>query len=252
MFSITSIKNATNLGSGKLQTFVSLIAKAFILSIGWSLIDDHSLQLLNEFDRSMIIFSHTSYADFYIMILYLLAYPYDLNHIRTLVKPQPFEYLGPLLRKLGAIPATKISDKNGGAVNRIIDELKTQDRFAFLISPKGTILKNEWRSGYYYIAQEFQANLRVGGLDYEQKCVKVSKHIEFNDDERLIEKFLKEQLSSIVPLYPEMEVVKIRPHSSDRISMVDWTKLLLISILPVYFSVLFILILLGISYNKLF
>jgi 1-acyl-sn-glycerol-3-phosphate acyltransferase len=131
------------------------------------------------------------------MILYKLSYPNELNHVRTLVKPQPFEYAGWFLRKIGAIPSTRIEEKKGGAVTRIVNELKETPQCLFLISPKGTIIKSEWRSGYFVIAKELDAELIA---------------ISHNKGESVVKEYLQTQLSNIVPLFPDDEIVPIREH----------------------------------------
>jgi 1-acyl-sn-glycerol-3-phosphate acyltransferase len=146
------------------------------------------------------------------MILYKLSYPNELNHVRTLVKPQPFEYAGWFLRKIGAIPSTRIEEKKGGAVTRIVNELKETPQCLFLISPKGTIIKSEWRSGYFVIAKELDAELIAMGFDYEKKCVVASDAISHNKGESVVKEYLQTQLSNIVPLFPDDEIVPIREH----------------------------------------
>ena len=142
----------------------------------------------------------------------MLAHPNRLNTIRTLIKPQPFEYAGSLLTRIGAIPSTKVEDNNGGAVNRIVVDLNQSNKFIFLISPKGTILNKPWRSGYYHIAKSLKVPLMVAGLDYETKHVIVSNEISYNNEESVIRDFLQDKIKDIVPLFPNEEVVPIRPH----------------------------------------
>lgn len=200
---------------------LTLLARVILFTMGWSLLDDSICNQLNKYDRTVLVFSHTTYADFYILILYILAHPNRLNLIKTLVKPQPFEYAGPLLRKLGAIPATKVEDKNGGAVNRLVAELNQFDKFLFLISPKGTIINRPWRSGYYHIAKSLNAPLMVAGLDYETKQVIVSKEISYEEEEPIVREFLQNEIKKIVPLFPEEEVVPIRKHDATKRGIVN-------------------------------
>jgi len=207
---------------------LKFIARFILFSMGWQLLHNSILNRITEYDKSVLVFSHTSYSDFYILMLYLLAYPYNLSHIKTLVKPQPFAYAGKLLRAFGAIPATRVDDKNGGAVSRIVTELKQFDKFAFLISPKGSIIKREWRSGYYYIAKNLQANLIAVGLDYEKKCVIFSPDISYTKSEENIRNFLREQLKEIVPLFPDEEVVPIRSHDATKRGIVNIQRLIVI------------------------
>lgn len=212
---------------------LSWIFKAILYTLGWNLIDLDVLARLTKNNRSVIVFSHTSYIDFYILLMYLLAYPIELVPVRMLVKPDPFFYMGWILRHFGAIPATRVEDKNGGAVVRIVEELKQSPACYFLISPKGTIVKREWRSGYYHIAQLLQAPLLVAGLDYEKKCVSVSTDISYDTCEDTIESFLKKQLESIVPLYPEDEVVSIRKHNISKRTVVNWYTTIVVLVIVV-------------------
>lgn len=146
-----------------------------------------------------------------------------------MVKPQPFKYLGFILRKFGAIPSTEFGVKNGGSVERIVEELKQQDKFALLISPKGTIINSNWRSGYYYIALELNAFLMAAGLDYEKKCILISKVIQNDKPLKEIEIHLKKKLTYIVPLYPEEEVFEIRKHNENKRSIISSNRLIIMS-----------------------
>jgi len=129
------------------------------------------------------------------------------------MKPQPFEYAGWLLRRFGAVPATRVDEKNGGAVSRIVHDLKQWDKCMLLISPKGTIVKQEWRSGYYHIAKQLDAHLLVVGLDYEHKYPNASEPILLQETESDVKDLLFNDLKKIVPLFPEDEIVPIRYHT---------------------------------------
>ena len=78
---------------------VAILFRIILWCLGWQLIDSTIFTYLQQWDRLVIVFSHTSYIDFYIMVMYMLAYPRELSVIRILVKPQPFKYAGWLLRK---------------------------------------------------------------------------------------------------------------------------------------------------------
>ena len=195
-----------------LLNLISFLANIILSCLGWSWFDNDTLDQLTRYDRAVLILSHTAYIDFFFLMMYLLSSPHRLSHVRFLMKPQPFQYFGPLLTYLGAIPSTRLQDKNGGSVNRIVSEVAHSDRFLFVMSPKGTIMKRDWRSGYYHIANQLQVHLMVVGLDYEKKCLIVSDAIESTNDESTIRSFLYQRLSMIVPLFPDREVVEIRPH----------------------------------------
>lgn len=201
-----------------------VFAKGVLFIMGWQPLSESFIKQLFKHDRIIAVFSHTSYSDFYILILYLLAYPEYLYRIKTLVKPQPFAYAGRLLRSLGAIPATKVEDSNGGAVKRISEELNNYEKFTFLICPKGTILKRDWRSGYYHIAELTNSFLMVVGLDYEKKSVAFSEEISHYIEEPIVKDFLQDELKKIVPLFPECEVVDIREHDHSKRGIVDMRR----------------------------
>jgi len=208
---------------------VSLTAKIILFTMGWSFIDNDLFNQLTKHDRSVMVFSHTSYVDFYILVLYILAYPKRLHRVRTLIKPQPFEYAGSILKYLGAIPSTRVEDKDGGAVNRIVSELNSLKQCIFLISPKGTIIKRPWRSGYYHIAKQLGAKLLVTGLDYEKKCIIVSPSYSCNDySESSIQTILQSHISDIVPLFPDEEVVPIRSHDPNKRTIINNQRLALV------------------------
>ena len=181
---------------------------------------------INKYDQTVIVFNHTTYADFYILALYILAYPYQLARAKVLVKPQPFKYAGWLLRKMGCIPSTQVEEKNGGAVPRIVKEMKAAGKAFLLISPKGTIMRHEWRSGYYHIAQQLKAPIMVAGLDYEKKAVITSDyHISYNETEENIRYYLYHNLGNIVSLYPEREDFHTRVHDPKKRSLIDFKHL---------------------------
>jgi 1-acyl-sn-glycerol-3-phosphate acyltransferase len=219
----------------------SNLAKLFILIIGWKLLDSDIFATVNKHARIILIFSHTSYTDFWVLLLYLLAYPKQLTHVRTLVKPQPFRYMGWLLRRFGAIPATKVEDKQGGAVDRIVAELQSQPKWIFLISPKGTILKRDWRSGYYNIAKACNASIMVTGADYERKClVVIDPSLSMERDESEAQQILQRELATIVPLFPEEEVIAIRKHDVTRRNIMTRRRLGVIVTVIIGFSAYFL------------
>lgn len=209
---------------------LSWLSQAVLYVMGWSLLDAGTLSRISKYDRTVLVFSHTSYADFCFMILYLLAYPRELKYLRTLVKPQPFEYMGWFLRKLGAIPATKVDDKNGGAIPRIVDELKSSDKCVFLISPKGTIVRREWHSGYYYIAKALDAHFMAAGLDYEEKRVVISGDISCTEEEPVVKEYLYKELGEIVPLFPEDEIMPIRVYSHEKRGILNVGRVLAVTL----------------------
>lgn len=201
---------------------LSWIFKFVLYCMGWQPLNKEILAIIKNSRQTVCVFSHTSYWDFWIMLLYMFAHPSLWSSLNVVVKPQPFEYAGPLLRKLGCIPGTKVADKNGGSVQTIVDNLKKKPFGSILIiSPKGTIMKREWRTGYYHIARALSAPLMAIGLDFEKKNVFVSERISSSFSEPEVREFLFEELGKVVPLIPEREIMKIRNHDSSKVGVTD-------------------------------
>jgi 1-acyl-sn-glycerol-3-phosphate acyltransferase len=153
------------------------------------------------------------------MVLYYLSYPNELKNLKTLIKPDYFEYIGWFLYQIGGIPSTNIARKNGGNLVKIVDILKSSKSSQLLISPKGSIMKSEWKTGYFYIAKSLHAPLIAIGVDYDDKKINIGSLIDYQLDENEIKHKLYKDLSNIVPLYPEREMMKIRKYN--HISVID-------------------------------
>jgi 1-acyl-sn-glycerol-3-phosphate acyltransferase len=145
------------------------VARFLLKNSGWKPPSDELIEIMNKNKKLVIVYPHTSHYDGLLMILYKKAYPDFGRHIKFLIRPDLTEIplLGKFLISNGAIPSTFIQIKNGGRTKEIIDYLNTKDEFKFLISPKGTIRKSEWKTGYYYITKGTNANILALGLNYQ-------------------------------------------------------------------------------------
>jgi hypothetical protein len=192
----------------------SYIAYFLLLYLGWS---ELPLSIINRFAKPktklVCIFSHTSLWDFYILTLYLLAYPQELAMVRFLVRADFFRYgRGRVLKLLGALPASTIDENIVGGVDKVVDTLNSYDKFVFLISPKGSILKKPWKSGFYYIADKTDAKLCCVGLDYIKKEPVMTTIRGSTKDFTSYEDTcasLQNDLKEIIPLFREREIVKL-------------------------------------------
>ena len=204
---------------------LSWIFKFVLNCMGWEPMSKEMTDHLKNSRYTVCVFSHTSYWDFYVMAMYFLATPSMIGYSNVLIKPQPFKYAGWILRKLGGIPATKVEAKNGGSVGKVVEELKKKPFGSFLlISPKGTIEKKQWRSGYYHIAKALDAPLMTVGLDFERKSVYLSDRISSSEEEPEVREFLMNALVNVVPLNPEQEVVTVRSHDPKKIGLVKFEE----------------------------
>lgn len=197
-----------------------LLSKTILWMMGWYPLNQQLIDMIAKHKRLVCVFSHTSYYDFIMMVLYYLAYPEYLRNLRTLITPVYFDRLSWLLRLVGGMRAPPLYVKYNGTVLNIIKELKEMDNVYFLISPKGTILRSSWRTGYYYIAQGLECPLIALGMDYERKEVGFGNLVDQNLDETLVRDKLVKDLAEIVPLY-DQEVVEIRKHKKSNVTVLS-------------------------------
>jgi len=96
------------------------------------------------------------------------------------MKPEMFEgvwcWAAPLFRWFGFIPAPK--ERGAGGVQAIVDLLRakqaaTSKPLCFLLSPKGTIRNQPWRSGYRHIAEGLGWPIKVQGADFSNRTVRI-------------------------------------------------------------------------------
>ena len=88
---------------------LSIISQLILFFLGWSPLNWTRIRSIKKCKRAILIFSHTSYWDFWLIILYRLAYPAFLKNIYTVMKPQPFtKFYGKWLTYFNFIPASKL------------------------------------------------------------------------------------------------------------------------------------------------
>jgi 1-acyl-sn-glycerol-3-phosphate acyltransferase len=184
------------------------VAKFVLSSLGWKPLKDDVRRIIKDSKRIVLVFPHTSYMDFVIMFLYKKANPELMKNIKFLMNPAFLDkpILGPFLMSQGAIPSTPREKKNGGKTQHIINYLNNLKEYQFLISPKGTINKGEWRSGYFYITEGTKSLITVAGLDFKKGEVVVTPpqniDVPLMDRENL-EVWLKSKMKSISQRYPK-------------------------------------------------
>lgn len=178
------------------------LARTMLSLMGWEVQDIDYYRSRIPDTRTILLFSHSTYWDFVIFMLYSMACPGMLDDLYTVMKPGPFKWFGWLLRPLGFIPATN----KEGFVQKVSGELQQKNRFRLVLSPKGTRSNVDWRSGYYWIARETNAHLQVVGMDYGQRQLIIVPSRPFVDDRLLIEQNLKEDMKQITPLHPNLEL----------------------------------------------
>tara|TARA_R100000750_G_C2332495_1_gene90694 strand:- start:126 stop:740 length:615 start_codon:yes stop_codon:yes gene_type:complete len=163
-------------------------AKILLHVVGWKPLPEYMKYLLRKHDKLVMIYPHTSYWDSIWMLVYRIAYPDVLSDLVFLIRPDFLDIplLGSFLKAMGGVGASSIKTKNGGRTQDIVNSLNDKKRFHLAISPKGTIKKRDWRSGYYYIAKGTDALVTAVGYDYVKGIVEI--YSPQNENTKLLEK----------------------------------------------------------------
>jgi len=213
------------------------ISKSILYVCGWQPfeISEEQKRLIKS-GRYVVAISHTSIWDALIFLAYKYAYPDILSHALIVVKPEIYEacpvWVQNILDDIGFWKATSYDVKNGGFVASTCNQLQNKSKFLFLISPKGARENYPWRSGYYAIAKELNCDIVAAGLDYELKKLTFMDPVSIQNRTREeVEIILKEQMGSIVPLYPKNSEVKLRSFHMSRINIIASSILVIIFVL---------------------
>lgn len=91
--------------------------------------------------------------------------------VRVLGKTQLFWWpLGPLLRRLGAIPVDRSSPQ--GTIEQAIGIIRDFDRIWFTLTPEGTRKRvDKWKTGFWKIARNADVPIVMAYFDYPRKRI---------------------------------------------------------------------------------
>ena len=104
--------------------------------------------------------------------------------------------VGPLLRKLGAIPVDR---KNPVRITRqVIEAMEKSDTFHLCIAPEGTRKAvKRWKTGFHTIAKATGVPVYLGSFDWGRREIGHGPRFECSDDAmadlRKIQQFYKEK-----------------------------------------------------------
>lgn len=126
-----------------------------------------TVNIAPEAKKCVLLFApHTSTTDFLVGKMALITMGVKTTF---LIKKEMFFFpLGPILKKMGGMPVDRKH------VNKFpiyaANFVKEQEEIAFLLSPEGTRKRvNNWKKGFYYIAQEAGVPILLGYLDYRSR-----------------------------------------------------------------------------------
>jgi len=122
---------------------------------------------------------HTSNWDFLIGQLYNQSCGLKSNFLMK--KEWFFWPLGPLFRKMGGIPVWR--GKKTSMTDNLAATAKAASQFHLCVTPEGTRSRNEeWKKGFYFIAQKANIPILLYGIDYQRKLIQCTKTIIPNGD----------------------------------------------------------------------
>jgi 1-acyl-sn-glycerol-3-phosphate acyltransferase len=122
---------------------------------------------------------HTSNWDFFIGQLYIGSRGMKSHFLMK--KEWFFWPLGPLFRRIGGIPVYR--QKHTSMTDSMAATARQAREFHLCITPEGTRSRvEEWKKGFYIIAQKAGLPILLYGVDYERKLIQCTKTIIPNGD----------------------------------------------------------------------
>lgn len=187
--------------------YIALIASSLLSFFGWQPISKEFKDTFRATTQRVVIFPHTTYWDFPIMLIYALTSWSDYNSVYVVMKPQLASGpLGWFFRWLHCIPSTRREDSGKGFVKEVVDRLSRLSNYTLVIAPEGTVDRKEWRSGYFHLAKELGCPIQVMGLDYNHHCLVTKDPLVIVDNYEATEQQLKRLIATIPMLHPERSV----------------------------------------------
>ena len=140
------------------QIALSIQERMLEIIFGWK-----SLPMMPK-ERCVVVFSHTSYWDFLIWIMALKKNAYLLTN------PNYYNWTTKWFYNVfNLIPSSRIENKEGGnLVDCLVKRFRRNDS-SLILSPKGTVKKKEWKTGYYHIARGLGVKIYPLILDFEKR-----------------------------------------------------------------------------------
>lgn len=149
----------------------------------------------------LIVAPHTSAWDLVIGLAAKLALRLD---VRYLAKHTLFWWpLGALLRRTGAIPVDRRS--HHGVVEQMGREFAGRDHLLLALSPEGTRHRvEEWRTGFYRIAEQAEVPIVPVALDYGRRRVSIGPPFEPSGDMSSDVRQLEAFFAGVTARHPEL------------------------------------------------
>ena len=183
---------------------LSCAAKWVLIILGWNINYNIKDKVSAISKKAVLIYPHSSYSDYFIFCLYY--YAFNMENFYTIMAERfiPFESMCPYLIPAPDFAVRNYIEKGYGRfrsicyawldrikgrekesnykrinfVSQVCDNIRNKESYYILISPTGSITKDDWKTGYYYIAKDLEVPIIVVGVDYEKKSGVVSKSVD--------------------------------------------------------------------------
>jgi len=157
------------------NAFTRALGRGLLRLFGWRVVG-------NPPDASHFIVSaapHTSNLDGLLFLIATFAMGFDLHWIgkHTLFNG----FWGPMLRWMGGIGIDR--RQSGGMVEQVANQFRARAELVLVIAPEGTRSRtDQWKSGFYRMAQAANVPISLGFMDYASKRVGFGPTIEVSGD----------------------------------------------------------------------
>jgi 1-acyl-sn-glycerol-3-phosphate acyltransferase len=181
------------------------LALALLRAIGWRI----EVEWPTAPRGVIIVYPHTSNWDFPIGLLARGATGLPLSWVgKHTIFRWPF---GPLLRRLGGIPADRRAPQ--GLIEQLSAELARRDWMWLALAPEGTRARVEsWRSGFYHLALQAGVPLGLAFIDYRERVVGLREYLALTGDEEVDLARIRAAYQGKVARYPaQAGPIKLRP-----------------------------------------
>jgi len=212
---------------------------AILSLLGWSFDKRKMDEIASRHDKIVLVYPHTSSWDGFIAILLKYAY-LNKYQMKLMLWSGIYDKFPKLFAKLGFVRVD--NNKKSGTINTIGEQLKKFNKFLFVISPEGSReLREEFRSGFYYIAKTAGASLMVANLNYSSHEVELFEPWLPGDSPEEEIKKIKHLFSLTPPLYPE-NTIYARSFIGTPTRSCKYENLILLLSVIVYFILVLIIL----------
>ncbi len=189
---------------------MNILSKAFLKISGWKIATNSPPEIFEK--CVMICAPHTSNWDYPIALAIMSQIGIKAKYA---IKKELMGFpLGPLFRLLGGMAIDRSPKKSGekreSTVKAIANLFDQNDKLCMMIAAEGSrSLREQWKTGFYYITLEAKVPICLGYLDYERKEGGFAKVIHPTGD-------IDKDMQIIMEFYQNIAAKKPQKFSTDK------------------------------------